>query len=64
MGEPLLMSASLAMFGKGGAGYQVIMTPIMFAAWIGFLITFLNLLTSMAIRWRSHGKNITGSKDA
>ena len=44
MGEPLLMTASLAMFGKGGAGHQVIMTPIMFAAWIGFLITFLNLL--------------------
>jgi len=44
MGEPLLMTASLAMFGKGGDGHQVIMTPIMFAAWIGFLITFLNLL--------------------
>ena len=44
MGEPLLMTASLAMFGKGGEGHEVIMTPIMFAAWIGFLITFLNLL--------------------
>ncbi len=44
MGEPLLMTASLAMFGKGGDGHEVIMTPIMFAAWIGFLITFLNLL--------------------
>ena len=43
-GEPLLMSASLAMFGKGGSGHEVIMTPILFAAWIGFLITFLNLL--------------------
>ena len=43
-GEPLLMTLSLAMFGKGGDGHQVIMTPIMFAAWIGFLITFLNLL--------------------
>ncbi|WP_428324816.1 site-2 protease family protein [Nitrosopumilus sp.] len=43
-GEPLLMTASLAMFGKGGEGQEVIMTPIMFAAWVGFLITFLNLL--------------------
>ena len=43
-GEPLLMTASLALFGKGGAGHEVIMTPVMFAAWIGFLITFLNLL--------------------
>ncbi len=43
-GEPFFMAVSLAMFGKGGDGHQVIMTPIMFAAWIGFLITFLNLL--------------------
>ena len=43
-GEPLLMTASLAMFGKGGSGSEVIMTPVLFAAWIGFLITFLNLL--------------------
>ncbi len=44
MGESILMTASLAMFGKGGTGYEVIMTPVMFAAWVGFLITFLNLL--------------------
>lgn len=43
MGEPLLMTASLAMFGKG-VGNEVIMTPVLFAAWIGLLITFLNLL--------------------
>lgn len=43
-GEPLLMTASLAMFGKGGQGHEVIMTPVLFAAWVGFLITFLNLL--------------------
>ena len=43
-GEPLFMTASLAMFGKGGAGQEIIMTPVLFAAWIGFLITFLNLL--------------------
>lgn len=43
-GEPLLMTASLAMFGKGGQGHEVIMTPMLFAAWVGFLITFLNLL--------------------
>ena len=44
LGESLLMSASLAMFGKGGSGHEVIMTPVLFAAWFGFLITFLNLL--------------------
>ncbi len=43
MGEPLLMTASLALFGKG-IDNEVIMTPVLFAAWIGLLITFLNLL--------------------
>lgn len=44
LGEPLLMTASLTLFGKGGDGHEVLMTPLLFAAWIGFLITFLNLL--------------------
>ena len=43
-GEPLFMTATLAVFGKGGEGHEVLMTPVLFAAWIGFLITFLNLL--------------------
>jgi hypothetical protein len=42
------MTASLAVFGKGGPGHEVIMTPIMFAAWIGFLITFFEFTSSMA----------------
>ena len=44
LGEPLLMTATLAIFGKGGDGQVVLMTPLLFAAWVGFLITFLNLL--------------------
>ena len=44
LGEPLLMTASLTLFGKGGDGHEVLMTPLLFASWIGFLITFLNLL--------------------
>ena len=43
-GEPLLMTAALAAFGKGGPGAEVILTPVLFAAWIGFLVTFLNML--------------------
>ena len=62
MGEPLLMSASLAMFGKGGAGYQVIMTPIMFAAWIGFLITFLNLLPAWQLDGGHMARTLLGQK--
>jgi Zn-dependent protease len=61
-GEPLLMSASLAMFGKGGVGYQVIMTPIMFAAWIGFLITFLNLLPTWQLDGGHMARTLLGQK--
>lgn len=42
-GEPLLMKASMALFGKGDGG-QVLMTPVLFAAWVGFFLTFANLM--------------------
>ena len=57
MNEPLLMIASLAMFGKGGPGEEVIMTPVLFAAWLGFLITFLNLLPA----WQLDGGHMARS---
>ena len=62
MGEPLLMMASLAMFGKGGEGHEVIMTPIMFAAWIGFLITFLNLLPAWQLDGGHMARTLLGPK--
>ena len=62
MGEPLLMTASLAMFGKGGAGHEVIMTPIMFAAWFGFLITFLNLLPAWQLDGGHMARTLLGPK--
>ena len=61
-GEPLLMTASLALFGKGGTGYEVIMTPIMFAAWIGFLITFLNLLPAWQLDGGHMARTLLGVK--
>ena len=61
-GEPLLMTASLAMFGKGGSGYEVIMTPVMFAAWIGFLITFLNLLPAWQLDGGHMARTLLGVK--
>jgi len=61
-GEPLLMSASLAMFGKGGTGHEVIMTPVMFAAWIGFLITFLNLLPAWQLDGGHMARTLLGPK--
>ena len=61
-GEPLLMTASLTLFGKGGAGHEVIMTPIMFAAWIGFLITFLNLLPAWQLDGGHMARTLLGVK--
>lgn len=43
MGEPLLIHGALALFDKNGPGI-VVFTPILWASWLGFLITFLNLL--------------------
>lgn len=61
-GEPILMTASLALFGKGGAGHEVIMTPVMFAAWIGFLITFLNLLPAWQLDGGHMARTLFGVK--
>ncbi|MCV0430575.1 site-2 protease family protein [Nitrosopumilus sp.] len=61
-GEPLLMTASLALFGKGGAGHEVILTPVMFAAWIGFLITFLNLLPAWQLDGGHMARTLLGVK--
>ncbi len=61
-GEPLLMTASLALFGKGDTGTEIIMTPIMFAAWIGFLITFLNLLPAWQLDGGHMARTLIGVK--
>jgi Zn-dependent protease len=63
LGEPLLMTASLAMFGKGELfGQVILMTPFMFAAWIGFLITFLNLLPAWQLDGGHMARTLMGSK--
>ena len=62
MNEPLLMIASLAMFGKGGEGEEVIMTPVLFAAWLGFLITFLNLLPAWQLDGGHMARALFGGK--
>ena len=61
-GEPLLMTASLALFGKGVTGQEVIMTPVLFAAWIGFLITFLNLLPAWQLDGGHMARTLLGTK--
>ncbi len=62
LGEPLLMTASLILFGKGGEGHEVLMTPLLFAAWIGFLITFLNLLPAWQLDGGHLARTLLGPK--
>ena len=62
MNEPILMIASLAIFGKGGHGEEVIMTPVLFAAWLGFLITFLNLLPAWQLDGGHMARSLFGAK--
>lgn len=62
LGEPLIMTAALAAFGKGGEGSEVLMTPLLFAAWIGFLITFLNLLPAWQLDGGHMARTLLGEK--
>ena len=55
MNENLIMKGALALFDKDGDDVEVIMSPIMFAAWLGFLITFLNLLPA----WQLDGGHMS-----
>ena len=55
MNENLIMKGALALFDKNGDDVEVIMSPIMFAAWLGFLITFLNLLPA----WQLDGGHMS-----
>ncbi len=61
-GEPLLMTATLALFGKGGQGGEVLLTPVLFAAWIGYLITFLNLLPAWQLDGGHMARTLFGAK--
>ena len=63
LGEPLLMTASLAVFEKGSwHDQQILMTPFMFAAWVGFLVTFLNLLPAWQLDGGHMARTLIGAR--
>ncbi len=63
LGEPLLLTVSLAMFGKGELyGNTIYMTPFIFAAWVGYLITFINLLPAWQLDGGHLSRTLMGSK--
>ena len=62
MNMPILMSVSLDLFDKGGSDKEVIMSPILFAAWLGFLITFLNLLPAWQLDGGHMARALFGKK--
>ena len=62
MNMPILMSISLDIFDKGGNDTEVIMSPILFAAWLGFLITFLNLLPAWQLDGGHMARALFGKK--
>ena len=50
----MLMDATILLVGKHVIGKELLMSPILYAAWFGFLITFLNLLPA----WQLDGGHI------
>ncbi|MGI0046871.1 MAG: site-2 protease family protein [Nitrosotalea sp.] len=50
----ILMDATISLAGKHVPGKEIVMSPVLLAAWFGFLITFLNLLPA----WQLDGGHI------
>ncbi|MDE1830326.1 MAG: site-2 protease family protein [Thaumarchaeota archaeon] len=50
----IIMDATIALEGKHIRGEEMIMSPVLLAAWFGFLITFLNLLPA----WQLDGGHV------
>lgn len=50
----ILMSGIITLTGRTTEGMEMLMSPVLYAAWLGFLITFLNLLPT----WQLDGGHI------
>lgn len=62
LGQPLLMYAAIDVFGKADDGYTVIVTPLIFAAWVGFFITFLNMIPAWQLDGGHMARVLMGAK--
>jgi membrane-associated protease RseP (regulator of RpoE activity) len=54
MHSSIIMDATIALVGKHVPNQELVMSPVLLAAWFGFLITFLNLLPA----WQLDGGHI------
>ena len=62
LGQPILMYGALDLFGKAGDEQTVIVTPLIFAAWVGFFITFLNMLPAWQLDGGHMARVLVGRK--
>jgi Zn-dependent protease len=62
LNDSILMTLALATFDKAGPDVEVLMSPVLFAAWLGFLITFLNLLPAWQLDGGHMARAIFGQK--
>ena len=62
LNDSIFMQIALVAYGKGGPDVEVIMSPVLFAAWLGFLITFLNLLPAWQLDGGHMSRAIFGQK--
>jgi membrane-associated protease RseP (regulator of RpoE activity) len=62
LNDSILMTLALVTFDKAGPDVEVLMSPILFAAWLGFLITFLNLLPAWQLDGGHMARSLFGEK--